>query len=268
LLAVVASGCAAPVNPQVQQAVGASDSQSPPVRKRVTAGVIADFPTVIGKLENLSPGSDAVEVMIGAGLTAPDGQGMLMPVLAESVPSLENGLWQVFPDGRMETTWRLRPGLRWHDGAPFTADDVVFTGKLARDPELPMFRHPGIPLVESIEAVDPATVRVRWKQPYITADSLFAPSPGISLVTIPLPQHILEAPYLEGGRGILVNPYWSEGFVGMGPFRLREWLPAALSCWRPTRGTRSGDRSSTKSKFASSPMTTRLSRASSPAWST
>jgi peptide/nickel transport system substrate-binding protein len=128
----------------------------------------------------------------------------------------------------METTWKLKPGLQWHDGAPFTADDVVFTGQLARDRDLPAFKHPGTPLVEGIEAVDQLTVRVRWQQPYIAADSLFAPSPGISLITIPLPRHILEASYLEEGRSILVHPYWSEEFVGMGPFRLREWLPGSF----------------------------------------
>jgi peptide/nickel transport system substrate-binding protein len=190
--------------------------------------VISDFVSVIGKLENLAPGSDSVEVMIGAGLTTQNDQGGLTPVLAESVPSTENGLWRVFPDGRMETTWKLRPGLQWHDGVAFTAEDVAFTGRLARDPELPNLRHPGTPLVERIEAADPHTVTVHWKQPYISADALFAPSPGISLVTIPLPRHILEAPYSQESRSVMQHGYWGDDFVGMGPYRLREWIPGSF----------------------------------------
>ncbi len=216
-------GCAAPAIPQ-SRGSDTDGAPNPASRKRITAGVISDFVTVIGKLENLAPGSDAVEVMIGAGLTTQNDQGGLNPVLAESVPSLENGLWHVFPDGRMETTWKLRPGLQWHDGVAFTAEDVAFTGRLARDPELPSLRHPGMPLVERIEAVDAHTVTVHWKQPYIAADGLFAPSPGISLVTIPLPRHILEAPYAQESRSVMQHGYWGDDFVGMGPFRLREWV--------------------------------------------
>ena len=61
-----------------------------------------------------------------------------MPVLAEAIPSFENGLWKVFPDGQMETTWKIREGARWHDGTPFTSGDVLFTSKLEQDKELPV----------------------------------------------------------------------------------------------------------------------------------
>jgi peptide/nickel transport system substrate-binding protein len=227
LVLVLTAGCARP-DSLPAQAGNAFDGSQPTMRKRITAGVIADFATVIGKLENLAPGSDAVEVMIGAGLTTPNDQGALTPVLAEAVPSVENGHWRVLPDGRMETTWKLKPGLQWHDGTAFSAADVAFTGRLARDPELPVLRHPGTPLVESIEAVDPHTVTVRWKQLYIAADGLFAPSPGISLVTIPLPRHILEPVYNQDSRSVLQHGYWSDEFVGMGPYRLREWVPGSF----------------------------------------
>src|SRR5438477_7862901 len=48
-----------------------------------------------------------------AGLTLIDSQGDLQPQLAQTVPTIENGLWRVLPDGTMETTWRLRPNLKW-----------------------------------------------------------------------------------------------------------------------------------------------------------
>src|SRR5262245_12845611 len=47
------------------------------------------------------------------------------PYLAEALPQLNTDSWRVFPDGRMETTYRLRPNLTWHDGTPLTTEDYV-----------------------------------------------------------------------------------------------------------------------------------------------
>src|SRR5262245_9109886 len=57
-----------------------------------------------------------------------DAEARLVPVLAAGVPSRENG--HVAPDGR-SVVWNLKRGVRWHDGRPFTADDVVFTWEYA-----------------------------------------------------------------------------------------------------------------------------------------
>src|SRR5262245_13339815 len=56
--------------------------------------------------------------------------------LAEVAPTTDNGLWKVIPDGRMETTWKLRHDATWHDGAPFTADDMLFAIQAGRDKEV------------------------------------------------------------------------------------------------------------------------------------
>jgi hypothetical protein len=60
------------------------------------------------------PGLDALEELAHAGLTHVDPQGKRVAKLAEAVPAIENGLWQVMPDGRMQTTWKLRESARWH----------------------------------------------------------------------------------------------------------------------------------------------------------
>ena len=61
-----------------------------------------------------------------------DGEGNLVPALAAEIPSKENdGLAE---DGR-SVIWKLKRGVKWHDGKPFTADDVVFTWEYARTPE-------------------------------------------------------------------------------------------------------------------------------------
>ena len=60
-----------------------------------------------------------------------DAEGNLIPCLATEMPSRANG--GVSADGRT-VTWKLKRGVTWHDGKPFTADDVVFTWQYAGDP--------------------------------------------------------------------------------------------------------------------------------------
>ena len=60
-----------------------------------------------------------------------DADGNMKLVLAAEIPSLQNG--GLAADG-MSVTWKLKPGVKWHDGKPFTADDVVFNWEYARDP--------------------------------------------------------------------------------------------------------------------------------------
>jgi peptide/nickel transport system substrate-binding protein len=59
-----------------------------------------------------------------------DNEGNLIPFLAAEIPSRENG--GVAADG-LSVTWKLKPGVKWHDGRPFTADDCVFTAQYAAD---------------------------------------------------------------------------------------------------------------------------------------
>ena len=66
-----------------------------------------------------------------------DTSGDSRALIAETVPSVENGLWRLFPDGKMETTWKIREGAKWHDGAPITTEDLLFTAKLDQDRNMP-----------------------------------------------------------------------------------------------------------------------------------
>src|SRR4029450_5999567 len=96
------------------------------------------------------------------------------PMLAEAVPTIDNGLWKVLSDGRMETTWRIRDGVRWHDGQPFTSDDLAFTVQLGQDPALTAFSTAEFAFIEGGETPDPRTITVRWKEPFINADQMFS----------------------------------------------------------------------------------------------
>src|SRR6185437_10690933 len=64
-------------------------------------------------------------------LAAWDPDGNLIPVLAAEIPDIENG--GIAADGT-SVTWKLKKGVEWHDGRPFTADDVVFNWEYASDP--------------------------------------------------------------------------------------------------------------------------------------
>src|SRR5699024_4610155 len=66
------------------------------------------------------------------GLVYVDLDGNFQPLLAEEVPTQENG--GVSEDG-LTVTWKLKQGVTWHDGEPFTADDVLFTYEVATSPE-------------------------------------------------------------------------------------------------------------------------------------
>jgi peptide/nickel transport system substrate-binding protein len=162
---------------------------------------------------------DAVEELATAGAVHNTEKGALLPQLAEAVPSIENGLWKVFPDGRMETTLRLKSNAQWQDGKPVTAADLLLGAALDQDAELGVPRNQLFDYVEGIEASDPSTVVVRWKEPFIEADAMF----GFQMA-LPLPSHILGQPYLEDRANFFGPPFWNEGFVGAGPFRIRSWV--------------------------------------------
>ncbi|HZT07071.1 MAG TPA: ABC transporter substrate-binding protein [Chloroflexota bacterium] len=178
------------------------------------------------KLGGTTAGADGLQDLVLVGLATTSDQGDLRPVLAEAVPSLENGNWKLSPDGGMETTWTIRPNARWHDGAPFTAQDLAFTVQLATDRDLPL-RDSIMPFLERGEARDEHTFVAHWKRTFIWADRLFstAGSGVTSGQILPLPRHLLEGPYTENKETFLGLPYWSDEFVGTGPFVVRELDP-------------------------------------------
>jgi len=90
-----------------------------------------------------------------------DPEGFMFPVLAAEVPDLENG--GLAKDGK-SVTWKLKPGVQWHDGKPFTADDVVFNWEYARDPATAAVTS-GTYQDIKVEKVDDLTVRVLFPKP-------------------------------------------------------------------------------------------------------
>ena len=159
-----------------------------------------------------------------AGLTAFDPQGNLIPRIAQKVPTINDGDWQVNPDGSMAITWRLRPDVKWHDGAPLTADDFVFGVQAARDPALPANRLDGLNLIADATAIDPHTLVVHWSQPFFAANQA---DPGYVSA---LPRHLLGDVYAQPDKqGFINSSYWTTEYVGLGPYKLGTWVPGSYT---------------------------------------
>lgn len=220
-LAVLAAGCVAPSGrfARSSEADNFGGPIQPGAPKRIVAamGLEVDFqPGTSG------PGVRELRQLVGAGLTIVDDRGERRGQLAEVFPSLENGLWKLLPDGRMETTWKLRPNARWHDGTLFTADDVLFTGRVLQDRSLPSFVDPDFNSIEGLDAPDPSIVIVTWKGPFINADALLS-GPSFK----PMPKHVLEEPYLNEKANFVNLPFWTDGYVGTGPYKMQAWIPGS-----------------------------------------
>lgn len=147
-------------------------------------------------------------------LAAPTADGAFAPVLAEVVPSLANG--GIAPDG-MSVTWKLKRGVVWHDGTPFTADDVVFNWEFAVDPATAASSRAGFHGVARMDRLDSHTVKVVFTRPQPYWDLVFT---GGGL----LPRHIFTRYKGEGAREAVGN----VKAVGTGPYRLLDFKPGDL----------------------------------------
>jgi peptide/nickel transport system substrate-binding protein len=144
-----------------------------------------------------------------------DPDGNLIPILAAEIPSLENdGLSQ---DGRT-VTWKLKSGVTWHDGKPFTADDVVFNWQYAADPATA-----GVTIGTykdiKVEKVDPLTVKVHFAKPTPFWADAFVGSRGMII-----PQHLFADYAGAKSRDAPTNlkP------VGTGPYRFADFKPGDI----------------------------------------
>jgi peptide/nickel transport system substrate-binding protein len=221
-LALGLSACAPP-SPEVSSA---APSQPTQVKKRIVtslfgdpAGIHQELVSPNGGPSGAVPGLEELLHLIDAPLTHLDSDQVRQPKLVEAIPTVENGLWRVLPDGRMETTFRLKPGITWHDGTPLTADDLRFSLDVYRDRQIGVIQLPVLLNLDGIDVVDAQTAVARWNKPLIFADTLFSTSITMWL----LPRHLLEQSFQENKDNFLSQPYWREGYVGVGPFKMQDW---------------------------------------------
>ena len=143
-----------------------------------------------------------------------DDHGQFVPDLATEVPSYANG--GISSDGRT-LVYHLRRGVKWQDGAPFTARDVIFTERAILNPRNNVFSREGWDRITSIETPDDYTVRITLRQPY---------APAIATFFVPY-QHsgypVMPAHLLEQYADLNQVPFNGHP-VGTGPFKLKEWV--------------------------------------------
>ncbi len=123
-------------------------------------------------------------------------------------PSLAKS-WEVSADG-LTYTFRLQEGVKWHDGAPFSAEDVLFSFKTFLPETHPRARAL-FGRAESIEAPDAATVVIKLKEPF----PAFLQAFEVSTTPI-MPKHVYE------GTDFRANPKNATP-IGTGPFMLDKW---------------------------------------------
>ncbi|MGI5838942.1 MAG: peptide ABC transporter substrate-binding protein [bacterium] len=183
-----------------------------------TGGFVSGGAVVIGLREepaNLNPlvwrPVDDVDAgsLIFSGLFRRNEANEVVPDLAAIIPSAANGGITVDGAG-MTVIYRLRADVAWHDGAPFTADDVVFTGEACRDAAAVDTRYGVYAAVTEIQALNAQTVRVRLSRRDIEVTDLF--------------DRIIPAHLLRESEDMSRDSF-SRSPVGTGPFRFTAWTP-------------------------------------------
>jgi peptide/nickel transport system substrate-binding protein len=144
--------------------------------------------------------------------------------LAERVPSFDDGTMALLPDGQMRVVYHLRPNVTWHDGAPFTARDLVFSAALSTDRGLPVRARDAVDRIGAVEAPDDHTFVLVFSDPYYLASAL-----GVELFW-PYPEHLLGGAFAayqasKNASEFLNLPYWTSGYVNLGPFRVTGFQP-------------------------------------------
>src|ERR1700693_3918386 len=148
----------------------------------------------------------ALGSMVFTSLLASAAHGGVKPSLAREIPTPQNG--GVAKDG-LNLVYHLRPGVKWADGEPLTARDVIFTHQAVMNPKNAIAETYGDREIASIAAPDPYTMRIRLKRPF---------SPFVLSFDRPLlPAHLLDK--FES----LDHVDYNQHPVGSGPYRVAEW---------------------------------------------
>ena len=133
--------------------------------------------------------------------------------LATELPSTENGLLD--PEGKW-VVWKLKQGVTWHDGKPFTADDVVFTWQYASDPSTAAVTLGNYTRIRSVEKTGNLEVRVNFKEP-----TLDWSSPWNNVNALIIPRHIFEPYKGKEARNAPANRHP----VGTNAYKIVEFRP-------------------------------------------
>jgi peptide/nickel transport system substrate-binding protein len=150
-----------------------------------------------------------IQTCIVEGLTITDEHMRVVPLLASEVPTTGNGGVRLRNDGGMDVVWKLRPGVTWHDGTPFTSADVQFTVEAINGPAYNPESTDGFDRITSVDTPDPLTAVVHYREVYAPYD--------IQFIRGALPKHILQRRDIDRAQDYNRNP------LGTGPYHVVEW---------------------------------------------
>jgi peptide/nickel transport system substrate-binding protein len=185
-----------------------ADAQAPKRGGRAVVVSPQEPRTLLPHLDLLTL-SREVQRLVFDGLLTLDDKGNYVPRLAAEVPTVDNG--GVSADARVYT-FKLRRGVAWQDGQPFTAADVEFTWKMITDAKLPVPSRLVWADVQRVEIPDPHTVRFHFAKPMLAFLGTVASDRGYIV-----PRHLLE------GKDIPTSDL-NRKPVGTGPFVVKEWV--------------------------------------------
>jgi peptide/nickel transport system substrate-binding protein len=197
LLGVLAGALSGCKPPEAEKTYGGPDS-GPAYGDLFIDASIGDASTLLPPLAS-DAASHAIIGLVYNGLVKYDGDLNIVSDLAES--------WDISPDG-LTITFKLRQGVKWHDGAPCTAQDVLFTYQTMVDPKTPTAYSGDYLQVKKAEALDDYTFRVTYPKP-------FAPALGTWSLAI-MPRHLLA------GQDLTQSPLGRHP-IGTGPYIFKEW---------------------------------------------
>jgi peptide/nickel transport system substrate-binding protein len=220
--AMIAAGLAAPLANQMLDHAGVARAQPKSDYKPTRRGgggalklLWWEAPTLLNPHFAVGAKDVAASRIFYEPLAAWDADGNLVPILAAEIPDMENG--GLAGDG-LSVTWKLKPDVRWHDGVPLTADDLVFNWEYAADPATAAVTVAIYGKVK-VEKVDPLTVRVLFDKPTPDWANAFVGNRGKII-----PKHVFAAYKGSQSRGAPANleP------IGTGPYRFVSFTPGDL----------------------------------------
>jgi len=189
--------------PSVDEPAPTTTEPSIPRGGRAVIALIQE-PGQLSQFFNVQTGS-IVSTLAVERLFVADGSGNFVPILASEVPTLENG--GISPDF-LTITYKLKPDIKWSDGEPFTAEDLVFTYDVYKDPNSTTMAPPAYSYIESVKAIDDLTVEVKMSS--MNPDYL-------SLWEAVLPKHKFSSTAVTQEDPLALIP------MGTGPFMITEW---------------------------------------------
>ncbi|BDA67752.1 ABC transporter, oligopeptide binding protein [Rivularia sp. IAM M-261] len=154
----------------------------------------------------------------------------LILFLGAEIPTLENG--GLAKDGK-SVTWKLKQGIKWSDGKPFTAADVVFTYKYISNPAVAATTSGIYKDVQSVEAINDYTVKINFRAPNPAWSLPFIGESGLIL-----PNHIFEKYNGANAREAPANRLT----VGTGAYRVVQFKPGDIVIYEPNPLFRSADK--------------------------